>query len=218
MPEMTTTKKLADQRNRSMIDSIPGKEYFFKADVKGIFPYADYPTDFVLNLKEGMRVMLAANKYDDSGELEYNNGSFGVITECRSHNATVRVLLDNGREVDVITHNWDNLEYERTLDENGKEIITPTPIGTFTQMPILPGYAISIHKSQGKTFDKVHIMLGGGCFASGQLYTALSRCRTLEGITLSSPIMPNDIFVDSMVINYYRYLEDLIQYSWNTLV
>ena len=209
-----TTKKLADQRNRTMIDNLHSKEYFFNARVKGIFPYADYPIDFALKLKEGMRVMLAANKYNDGGELEYNNGSFGVITACNGDNSdVVRVLLDDGREVDVIPHDWENLEYERSRDENGKEIITPTPIGTFTQMPILPGYAISIHKSQGKTFDKVHIMLDGGCFASGQLYTALSRCRTLDGITLSSRIRSDDIFIDEIVVSYYKYLEAQIQYS-----
>jgi ATP-dependent exoDNAse (exonuclease V) alpha subunit len=134
---------------------------------------------------------------DSSGR--WVNGTIGKVISINYSQVTVK--LANGKEVQVDPHTWDI--YKHSYDENAGSL-HPVSVGSFTQIPVKLAWAITIHKSQGKTFEKVIIDLGRGSFASGQTYVALSRCRTLEGISLAAPIKPSDIKLDMRVDKFIK--------------
>ncbi|MBN8682593.1 MAG: ATP-binding domain-containing protein [Chitinophagales bacterium] len=139
---------------------------------------------------------------NDLTERQYVNGTIGKITQLEKDTIVVTVTEDNGkkRRIEVPLEAWEIIRY-KTDDSGG---IGTETIGTFTQYPLKLAWAITIHKSQGKTFDKVIIDLGAGAFEHGQLYVALSRCRTLEGIVLRRPIRHNDVITDERVVAFYE--------------
>lgn len=193
--QLTTHNAKAHDINRMKLMMLPGQPYTFKATVEGEFPELSYPTDETLTLKVGAQVMFVKN--DSSGGHRYYNGMICTITRFTEDGFTV-TDSDNGTEIEVGRETWENNRY--VLNEETKEI-TEQLEGTFTQFPVKTAWAITIHKSQGLTFDRAIIDVQWS-FSHGQTYVALSRCKTLEGIVLSAPITPNAIINDSAVTAY----------------
>lgn len=193
--QLTTHNAKAHDINRMKLMMLPGQPYTFKATVEGEFPELSYPTDETLTLKVGAQVMFVKN--DSSGGHRYYNGMICTITRFTEDGFTV-TDGDNGTEIEVGRETWENNRY--VLNEETKEI-TEQLEGTFTQFPVKTAWAITIHKSQGLTFDRAIIDVQWS-FSHGQTYVALSRCKTLEGIVLSAPIAPNAIISDSAVTAY----------------
>lgn len=193
--QLTTHNAKAHDINRMKLMMLPGQPYTFKATVEGEFPELSYPTDETLTLKVGAQVMFVKN--DSSGGHRYYNGMICTITRFTEDGFTV-TDGDNGTEIEVGRETWENNRY--VLNEETKEI-TEQLEGTFTQFPVKTAWAITIHKSQGLTFDRAIIDVQWS-FSHGQTYVALSRCKTLEGIVLSAPIAPNAIINDSAVTAY----------------
>jgi ATP-dependent exoDNAse (exonuclease V) alpha subunit len=151
------------------------------------------PTEQILKLKNGAQVMFIKNDL----EKQYVNGSIGTILDMEPNNIKVRIEV-SGKEVNVSKTTWDMVRYK----ENDNSI-KPEVVGTYEQFPLKLAWAMSIHKSQGQTFDKVILDMEGGAFEFGQTYVALSRCRTLEGIVLKRPLRMRDIMVDERVVDFY---------------
>ncbi len=184
---LTTHNYQADSVNKSRLDALKGDTLTCKAEISGNFPESAYPAETSLSLKVGAQVMFTRN--DPSGEKLYYNGKIGTVTTIEPH---IVVTDGNGDEIEVKQETWENVKYELSAEDNE---IRAAVDGTFTQYPLRLAWAITIHKSQGLTFDRV-IIDAGKAFSSGQVYVALSRCRTLEGIVLSSPISRNCTFTD----------------------
>ena len=198
---LTTHNRLADNHNDKELARLSGQPQTYNAEVEGNFPTTSFPTSERLVLKVGTQVMFIKN--DPSGEQRYYNGKIGRVVEL---NATqVMVLCPDGPEpIEVEPLVWENSRY--TLNTETNEIETKVE-GTFSQLPLRLAWAITIHKSQGLTFD--HAIIDASLsFAPGQVYVALSRCRTLEGMVLSSLIPRNAIISDHRVDNYIAHQEE----------
>jgi len=198
---LTTTNDLAEEINLSKLESLDGKLYTFKGEIKGDFSKEDLPTQPILELKKSAQVMLLNN--DSFGR--WINGSIGKIIDFYTEEEIIRVKLNDGNIVEVTPYEWDIFRFYYNKKENRIESET---LGSFIQYPLKLAYAVTIHKSQGKTFDKVIIDLGRGTFSSGQLYVALSRCTTLDGIILKRPIKMGHIKLDKEVVKFltsYQY-------------
>ena len=193
---LTSTNRRASDINLKHLDALESKNYTFDAIVSGNYEEKYYPTDERLNLKPGAQVMMVKN---DPGK-RWVNGSLGVIQKLSSGSITVS-LFDSLYVVEPLE--WEKIEYEYDKEESR---IDPKVTGSFKQYPIKLAWAITIHKSQGKTFDHVIIDLGQGAFAHGQTYVALSRCRSFEGIRLKKRIRPSDIILDGTVSQFHSML------------
>ena len=189
---------LAKSENISKISNLPYKSHFFKAKIIGDFKEDKYPTDVVLELKRNSQIMLVKNDSEANGR-RWVNGTIGKIEFIEDEKVEIR--LKNGSIYTLQKEIWENRHYQ--WDKN-KGRITSKVVGTFEQYPLKLAWAITIHKSQGLTFDNVIIDLGSGAFVNGQLYTALSRCRTLEGLTLKRRIQRKDIIEDKRLIDFYN--------------
>jgi len=185
---LATHNSKADSINASEQAKLPGKTYLFEAEIEGEFPESLYPCDPVLQLKAGSQVMFVRN---DTEEDAYYNGKQAVVKRMDSENIIVK-FRDGGGDYVMHRETWENIDY--SLDPETGEVIKKE-LGTFSQYPLRLAWAITIHKSQGLTFDKV-IIDAGKSFASGQVYVALSRCRSLEGIVLHSLISQNVLYKD----------------------
>ncbi|NND31862.1 MAG: AAA family ATPase [Saprospiraceae bacterium] len=194
-----TTKNVVAQRiNQRELDQIEELPYSFPAEIKGHFNPALYPTDIILRLKKGAQVMLLRN---DPGK-KYVNGTIGVIDSLTKDK--IKVRIENQRDdevVDVNKQEWELIKYHTPTKSN---VIQTEVVGSFIQFPLKLAWAITVHKSQGKTFDHVEVDLAGGAFEHGQTYVALSRCRSLEGIILRQPVKYRDILIDEQVIDFYQ--------------
>ena len=190
---LTTHNHQADAINSSKLEELEGEPVMLEAEVGGEFPENSYPADFVLTLKKDAQVMFIRN--DSNGE--YYNGKLGKVIDI-SPRGTILVEDQAGRTIVVTPTVWENVQY--SLNEESGEI-EPKVIGTFRQIPLKIAWAITIHKSQGLTFDRV-IIDAGSAFAFGQVYVALSRCRSLEGISLDSPIRMSSIYTDGHVADF----------------
>lgn len=192
---LTTHNAQAQRVNTAKLDALPGKAYTYVAEIEGHFPDYMYPADERLMLKKDAQVMFVKN--DSSPEKRYYNGMIGTVCSIGSRGFTVRPK-DGGDEIDVEPETWENTRYE--LNEESKEI-TEVVDGEFRQFPVKTAWAITIHKSQGLTFD--HAVIDASMsFAHGQTYVALSRCRTLEGLVLSAPLTRSAIIRDEAVDGY----------------
>ena len=190
---LTTHNRSADELNEWELNRLPGEEHVFHADIKKDFPENIYPTEETLTLKVGARVMFVRN--DDQKPRRFYNGKIGVITDI--DDGKIFVQCDDG-DIEVTRMIWENIRY-REDEKTGK--IEEEVLGTFTQYPLRLAWAVTIHKSQGLTFDKV-IIDAARAFAAGQVYVALSRCRTLEGIVLSTPLDYVELDNDPSVLRY----------------
>lgn len=188
-----------DSINRQEIDKILYPAYLYQASITGAFPPNLFPTEAALQLKLNAQVMFIKN----DPQKQFVNGTIGKITKLEDQKVTILVEeYGQKREVTVEPMEWEILQYKLNPDKPDK--IETETIGTFKQIPLKLAWAITIHKSQGKTFDKVIIDMGQGAFEYGQTYVALSRCRTLEGIVLKQAIRPSDIMTDERVIEFYE--------------
>ena len=190
---LTTHNAQADKVNSMKLDELPGEAKTFGAEIEGEFPENSYPAEEVLALKKGAQVMFIRN----DSEAGFYNGKIGKVTDIKS-NGQVTVTDSDGLDIIVSPAEWTNSQY--VLDDASGEI-QQSVVGTFKQLPLRIAWGITIHKSQGLTFDKV-IIDAGAAFAFGQVYVALSRCRTLEGISLESPIRISSIYSDMNVADF----------------
>ena len=203
---LTTHNNLANFYNESELRKLSGQPFTYRADIKGTFPDYSYPTAETLVLKEGAQVMFVKN--DPSGAHLYYNGRIGRVMEAREKRLTVYCEGDD-EAIEVEPLEWENTRY--TLNEKTREIEAEVQ-GTFKQLPLRLAWAITIHKSQGLTFDRA-IIDANQSFAPGQVYVALSRCRTLEGLVLATPIENRAIINDERVDSYIAQQEDNAEQS-----
>ena len=195
---LTPTNSLADTINSAHLSKISGQAYNYRAHISGEFDQKVYPSDERLSLKVGAQVMLLNNDINK----RWVNGSMGEISEIRNFpdgNGSISVHMLDGSEVEVEPHTWEI--YRFSYNEPAKKLVS-SRVGSFTQFPMMLAWAVTIHKSQGKTFDRVIIDLGAGTFAHGQLYVALSRCTTIGGIVLKKPVEKSHIRMDYRVVDF----------------
>ncbi|WGP04954.1 AAA family ATPase [Bacillus subtilis] len=192
---LTATNKIAAARNRAMLERLHEPAQTFEAEITGDTAGFDYPADESLSIAPGAQVMMLTNEPSD----EWVNGSLGKITAVsfQGDEPVVTVLLRDGRSVEVRRHIW-----EVTKPNVAGGTLVHEVIGTFEQLPMKLAWAITIHKSQGQTLDRVVVDLTGGTFANGQLYVALSRCKGLDGLILKRDVLPRDLKTDVRVRRY----------------
>jgi len=198
---LTTHNRNADTINQSRLDRLEGNSYQLHAEITGDFPEQNYPTFETLTLKIGAQVMFLRN--DASFERRYFNGKIGRVVSIK--NDKIRVHCpDDIDDIEVEPVEWENITY--TLNDETKEIVEHV-IGTFKQFPLRLAWAITIHKSQGLTFDKA-VIDSQAAFAHGQVYVALSRCKTLDGLVLRSPVPARGIETDGSVTQFMESVRD----------
>ena len=192
---LCTRNNIASGINESELNKLQGNEIVFSGKVEDDFSDKNLPTDLHLVLKVGAQVIFIKN----SASGKWVNGTIAKIHSVSDDK--IEVQLQNGEIEEVKKEVWENKRYK--WDGSTRKIKSEV-IGRFTQFPMKLAWAITIHKSQGLTFDKMILELGGGTFAHGQLYVALSRCRSLEGMVLREPIKKRDIIIDDRVIDFAR--------------
>ena len=198
---LTTHNYQAQRINSDKLSKIKDQSFVFKAKITGNFPEYAFPTDEKLELKKGAQVMFIKN--DTSPKKQYYNGKIATITSINDHLIETRSKEDDypiavGKEV------WSNMKY--TIDPDTKELKEEED-GSFEQYPLKTAWAITVHKSQGLTFEKA-IIDANASFAHGQVYVALSRCKTLEGLVLSSPIAMHSVIRSGNIDEFNRYVEE----------
>ncbi len=203
---LTTHNQMANHYNETELQKLPGHAYTYRARIDGTFPEYSYPTADTLTLKEGAQVMFVKN--DPSGEHRYYNGRIGHVTLVEDDRVEVYCPGDD-EAIEVEPLEWENSRY--TLNEETREIETEV-LGKFSQLPLRLAWAITIHKSQGLTFERA-IIDASLSFAPGQVYVALSRCKTLEGMVLASRIPPHAIISDTRVETYISHQEEAARQS-----
>lgn len=196
---LSSRNSIVNELNRRKLLELDSQEYTFLAQVTGNFSPSAFPTELALKLKLGSQIMFVKN----DPEKRFVNGTLGLITYISEDKIEVEILKkdESTQVITVPKLDWEILKYKTSED---KKIDTEV-IGTFSQFPLKLAWAITIHKSQGKTFDNIIVDIGTGAFESGQTYVALSRCRTLEGISLKRAIRPRDIFVDQKIVDFYSF-------------
>lgn len=194
---LMTHNRQVDYVNETELEKLDSKPYTFVAAVTGTFPEESYPTADSLTLKKGAQVMFIKN----DSERRFINGTLGEVKSIDKNSIAVR-LAESGTVIDVEPMEWQNIRYQ--FDEESKEI-SSKQIGRFKQYPLKAAWAITVHKSQGLTFDKAIIDVHAA-FSPGQAYVALSRCRTLDGLVLSSPVSASVFMRDNAVDAYMNYI------------
>lgn len=222
---LTTHNRIADKINQHELDRLNTIAFPFQAIIEGEFPENIYPCDTTLTLKEGAQIMFIKNDY--SGEGKFYNGKIGTVKSLSKNSIVIETDTHPNIEVEKFT--WKNIRY--TINDNTREIQEET-LGTFTQYPLRLAWAITIHKSQGLTFDKAIIDVRN-VFSAGQTYVALSRLRSLNGLVLSTPFTTQGIANDETVLSFedtkqaqgdlsenlqqatVEYLQELVKESYN---
>lgn len=192
---LATRRDTVDSINDEHMKALKTPEFVYEGVIEGDFPENSLPTALNLVLKVGAQVIFIRN--DKQGR--WCNGTIGKVT--RLSDATVYIALENGAEMQVEWEVWENMQY--TYNEKEKKVEEKV-LGSFSQIPIKPAWALTVHRSQGLTFNHVVIDFAGGAFTGGQTYVALSRCTSLEGITLLKPLSERDIIVNPAVVEFSR--------------
>ena len=192
---LATRRDTVDVINEQHLAELNTEEYLYEGEIDGIFPLQNLPTSQNLTLKVGAQVIFIKNDKDG----RWINGTIGKVERCGIDDITVE--LENGKSYTVEAAQWENMQY--TYDEKEKRI-KEIVFGTFKQFPLKLAWALTVHKSQGLTFNKVVMDFSGGAFSSGQTYVALSRCTSLEGITLCQNLSARDIIVNPAVVDFSR--------------
>lgn len=202
---LSTRRDTVDYINSTRLRELEGEATLFEGVIEGDFPENNLPSPLHLELKVGAQVLFVRN----DKEKRWVNGTLGTITGFTQNEedapGTIQVCTEDGAELDVEREIWGNIKYN--FNEKEQKIEEQT-IGTFRQFPLRLAWAITVHKSQGLTFRYVKIDFSGGIFAGGQTYVALSRCTSLQGISLQKPIRPEDIFIKSEVIRFAHTYND----------
>jgi len=203
---LVPTNAAAKSINTNRLDQLKGKLVKYDAKINGDINVEKYrfPAPDRLQLKEGAMVIFLKNN-----KPLWLNGTLGEVVSLKKEYIQVKIL-ESGNIVSVSRETWMKLRYKYNYEERR---IEKEVVGSFTQFPLSLGWAITIHKSQGMTLGSVCIDLGRGAFCSGQTYVALSRCKTLEGISLKKPIYINDVKADATVIDFYRKLGFIKEYE-----
>ncbi len=199
---LTCTNKRADEINSNSMAAIDSDEHVFEGEIEGDFRLdrLKLPSPIDLRLKVGARVMFTRN----DEERRWVNGTTGIVRDVDAR--SIRVEVGGGRSnkaYDVVLVSWESYEY--VFDEDEQQIVA-RKIGEYRQYPLMLAWAVTIHKSQGKTLDSVLVDFGSGAFASGQAYVALSRVRSLDGIRLARPLRVADVKCDPMIRRFYQTL------------
>lgn len=197
---LATTRDKVDSINDVRLDELKSAPVTFVGEIKGDFPENSLPTSKELTLKVGAQIVFIKNDVDK----RWVNGTLGKVYNIEDE--TIMVELDNGEKHVVEPAIWKNIKYE--FDEEKHKVIEKE-LGSFQQLPVRLAWALTIHKSQGLTFNNVNIDMGHGAFSGGQAYVALSRCRSLEGMCLSSTINERDIFVSPSIVKFSRSFNDI---------
>lgn len=199
---LSTHRDTVDYINQQHLQQLPGEPTVFYGIIEGEFPENNLPTPMKLEIKTGAQVLFVKNDRDK----RWVNGTLGTVIGMGDENdGLIYVRTEQGKDVDLEQDIWSNVRY--TYNEKEQKIEEEV-IGTFRQFPIRLAWAITIHKSQGLTFNQVNIDLSGGVFAGGQTYVALSRCRSLEGINLEAPIKKENIFISREITSFAKTYND----------
>lgn len=220
---LTSVNASAYELNEKRLKELPGNPKIFCGYLRGDFPEREAPAEPKLRLKKGARVMCVAN--DQNGR--FVNGSLGWVIgfgndtppatnrkkkkeaddffgDDQADEPSVIVKLDDGNTISISPHTW---SVYRSVYDKAARTLAQEKLGSFTQIPLKLAWAVTIHKSQGKTFDQITIDLGSGAFAAGQTYVALSRCRSFEGLTLAKPVKLQDIRLDYSIVKFVTSLQ-----------
>lgn len=198
---LTTTNKSAEFYNNKFLSQINSVEHIFTAETQDIDNVSVFPANYELKLKVGAQVMMLNN----DSKNRWVNGTIGVVEDISkslsSEKSLIYVRLQNGKTEIVEQYKWELFKYKWNQELN---IIQTESAGSFSQYPMKLAWAVTIHKSQGKTFNNILIDLGYGAFAPGQLYVALSRCKDFNGISLTKPIKKNDVIIDDKINELFK--------------
>lgn len=192
---LAARRDVVDHINQKNLSDIDGESVILKGEIKGEFPETMLPTLVDLELKVGAQVIFIKNDLDK----RWVNGTIGMIVGMDMEGKCLYIHTDEGKDFDVERAMWANVRYSYNEEEKK---IEEEELGTFTQFPVRLAWAITIHKSQGLTFNKVAIDFTGGVFAAGQTYVALSRCRSLDGLQLKKDITQSDVFVNPNIVRF----------------
>ena len=196
--QLVTTNHMADRINHNYLERLEGKAQLYTGEIQGTFGERQLPTHERLRLRHQARVMLLNN--DTEGR--WINGDLGTVESLPDVNhpdQALQVRLDRGKRVEVTRYKWEVIRFRYNAELNR---IESEVMGSFTQYPLRLAWAVTIHKAQGKTFEEVVIDFGRGTFAPGQAYVALSRCTSMEGLTLRRPLEQRHVLMDERITTF----------------